>query len=274
MYHGRRQLTNLAADLLKHERGHDDPELPYSADVQRLLSLEHDTSELLKLDFETLYVVGGILLDQWALIALSLEPKAWKRNHPFVELYMHLESEDRSRLSPIWDHVHEHLIWLHYNMRFYRNRFIVHANRPWQRGTARSVIGDDFRLHTPTPPGWLDDTALDEEIIALLDFAPEAIRDAPEGNRERTRPASLINQVFENIPNIRDRKDRERVASVFGRKGGSTPSFQLLAHRLGTLMSEGTSTLTEIARTDLTRVDLGPPFETSKEMLLRWRKRD
>ena len=39
-----------------------------------------------------------------------------------------------------------------------------------------SVIGGDFNLYTPTPPGWLDDAALNAEITKLLALAPPHVR--------------------------------------------------------------------------------------------------
>lgn len=54
------------------------------------------------------------------------------------------------------------MLWLHYQVGFYRNRFVADANRPWQRGTTSSVIGDDFNLFIPTPPGWEDDKRYDD----------------------------------------------------------------------------------------------------------------
>lgn len=40
------------------------------------------------------------------------------------------------------------------------------------------------------------------QIRALIEFAPEGIRNAPEGYWERTRPRALIERIFDNIGHI------------------------------------------------------------------------
>ena len=111
----------------------------------------------MKLDLETLYLFGNILLDQWALQVITIGDTQVRKQHPFRELVEHLDQATDDVLGPLWDRTRDDMLWLHYQLRFYRNRFITHANRPWQRGTTASVMGADFNLFTPTPPGWLDD---------------------------------------------------------------------------------------------------------------------
>lgn len=107
------------------------------------------------------------MLDQLSLQAITIANLNLPKKHPFVELVNFFESGQTSILDPIWNQLKEKILWLHYQLRFYRNRFVVHATRPWQRGTTGSVYGDDFNLFSPTPPGWLDDEKLNEEIKNL-----------------------------------------------------------------------------------------------------------
>jgi hypothetical protein len=160
-------------------------------------------------------------------------------------------------------------LWLYYQLRFYRNRFIVHANRPWQRGTTRSVFGEDFNLFTPTPPGWLDDEALDAEIKSLMRLAPEYIRNARDDYWEKARPGRLIEVLMDRIADF-SKPDREQVSRLFGKKGGSTPDFRVLGKRLLQFVANGTEQLIAIARNNLQNIDLGRPHRTSGDM---WQRR-
>ena len=118
-------------------------------------------------------------------------------------------------------------------------------------------------------PGWDDDRKLDEEVFSLLHLAPEHIRIATPDYWERARAGALIERIFDNLPNIENREDREKVARVYGKKGGSTPTFQILAKYLYTFIGKGTHILKEIAELNLEKIDIGEPFATSEEML-KW----
>jgi len=225
----------------------------------------------MQIDFESLYMFGAILLDQWALQAIAVGclpiKDGLKKSKPFVALLEFFEENKENKLSLIWKKLKEEMLWLNYQMRFYRNRFIVHANRPWQRGTTRSVYGDDYNLFTPTPPGWLDDEKLDEEIKKLINFAPGYIRTAPDNYWEKEHPAALIEKIFNNIGNVENKNDREKIASIYGQKGGTTPTFQVIAKRLFHFISESTNLLCDIVQNNLKNINLGNPYKTSNEML-------
>ncbi len=125
----------------------------YPADLATVMNRSHQLTQYMQLDMETLYIFGVTLLDQWGLQALSIGSVSTPKKHPFVELVMHLENDPASLLAPLWVMLKSQMLWLHYQLRFYRNRFIIHPTRPWQRGTTASVYGDDFNLFIPTPPG-------------------------------------------------------------------------------------------------------------------------
>lgn len=258
-------LTKLAYEEVKRSPKDWPAGTPAPDELQEVLREVHEMNEHMKLDFEALYMFGGILLDQWAIQAIAVGNLPLNKKYPFRELVEYLDVQPEV-LHPIWEIFGKKMLWLHYQMRFYRNRFIVHANRPWQRGTTRLVYGDDFNLHTPTPPGWLDDESLDQEIKSLVHLAPEHIRNAPDDYWEKVRPGALIEQLFDNVANIENKVDREKVAELFGKKGGATPSFKVIGRNLVELAAQGTAILNDIARENLERIDLGKPFMTSEEM--------
>lgn len=240
--------------------------VPFPESVQEIHRRHDRVNGLAQLDSESLYIFGQILLDQWSLLAIAVANIPVKKVHPFVELIAYLEENPDCLLKPIWDKYSSRMLWLHFQVRFYRNRFIVHANRPWQRGTTRSVWGEEYNLHTPTPPGWLDDKKLDSEIRELLPLTPPRIRDAQDDYWEKARAGRIIEVLFQDIGSISRKADREKIAELFGKKGGSTPTFQVIAKNLLEFVQGATNLLAVVAKDNLITVDLGAPNKTSREM--------
>ena len=270
LYHQRAELSAAHAKEEQIRPVNWPPGTPYPADVNAVMKRSHELTQYMQLDMESLYIFGVTLLDQWSLQALSIGNVHTLRKHPFVELVAHLESDSASPLEPLWAALKPQLLWLHYQLRFYRNRFIIHPTRPWQGGKTAFLFVDYFNFFIPTPPGWLDDRALDEQIKTLLHLAPERIRNAPGDYWEKARTGRLIEVLFDDIAKYQ-KSDREKIAEFFGRKGGSTPSFQVIGSRLFEFLGAGTEILIDIAKANLANIDLGPPHHTSQEM---WQERD
>jgi len=247
------------------------PGEPYPEPYQVILSKSSEINEYAELDMESLYIFGQVLLDQWGLIAAAVGGLKLKGEHPFVELVKHFEETPTSPLKDIWDGYKSQILWLHYQIRFYRNRFIIHANRPWQRGSTRTSLGEEFNLFIPSPPGWLDDEKLDEEIRKLLPLTPPRIKNAPDDYWEKARPGRIIEVLFDGIGEIENTEDRKRISELFGKIGGSTPTFQIILKNLLQFIAGATELLNKIAEGNLDRVNLGKPNKTSDDL---WRERD
>jgi len=267
LHKGRLKFTELAYELRQIEPKDWPARTPYPADVQKVLNEQHELIAHMKLDHESLYLFSLMALDQWGLQAIYVGHLPLKMKYPFPELVSALEHGDAGLLNDLWPSQKEQMLWLHHHLRFYRNRFVTHANRPWQRSQALATFGEDFRLFTPTPPGWLDDAKCDKEIAALIDLAPENIRNLPDGHRSK-EPRALIARLFDNIGNIPDRVGRERVAELYGKVGGETPTFQTTAERLFTFLREGTAKLVEVVGSHPLNVDLGFPAKFSDELIV------
>src|SRR5258708_3016353 len=270
LFSGRALLTQLSLEEQKAIPHNWPAGTPYREGVSKVINRSQDATESMKLDLESLYVFGGVLLDQWALQAIAIGNIECPKRYPFRELVDVLDENRNTVLAPLWTAIKNDALWLYYQLRFYRNRFIIHANRPWQRGTTRSLYGNDFNLFTPTPPGWLDDEALDAEIKSLMVLAPERIRNARDDYWEKAQPGRLIEVLFAMIPQF-EKADRENISELFGRKGGSTPDFATVGQRLLRMISEGAEQLTSIAEANLATIDLGRPHSTSDEM---WNRRN
>lgn len=260
LFRNRQYLTELSVRNRGLIPGDWPGGIPFPKEIQDALREEGEVEQYMRLDFENLYTMAVVLLDQWSLQALTVGGIAvGEILHPFNGLVRMLEVGKEPTLQPLWDKLQEPLLWVYYQVKYYRNKFIVHANRPWQRGTTRLMYGDDFRLFTPTPPGWIDDAAAAKEIRALLPFAPQHIQNAADDYWEKARPAALIERIFGNIGNVASRTDRERIANLFGRVGGSTPSFEVVGEKILGLIAEGTSVLIEVAKSNMQAIDLGAP---------------
>lgn len=267
LFEGRNKLTQLSYDedalQAQLERTNPIPE-----EMQRLLREQHELTGYMKMDLESLYVFGGVLLDQWAmqLIYLAGIMNRSRRQKPFVGLVEVFEGEEeQTLLEPVRDAVLKPARWLYWQLRFYRNRFIIHSNRPWQRGTTRSLHGSDFNLFTPSPPGWLSDaeeSEINQEVHSYLPLAPKTVRDAPDDYWQKKSARALLEVLFNHIGDIEDAAKRKRIAHLFGRVGGSLPTFQTVAANLLSLVRDGTAAMNSVADQVPSDVDLGAPAGT------------
>jgi hypothetical protein len=212
----------------------------------------------LKIDYEGIFHFGSVLLDQFASACgyLAGLPESDAINHPFNWLAVRVEQEAiPSALRPIRERLLRHTRWLHFWMRTYRNRFVVHTNHPVQISTV--TRGEDFCLFTPTAVGWNDDEATAAEMRALLPHAPDWLRQADPNYWERARPAALFQRVIENIGRIDDQATRGAVANLAKRAGLQTPSFHVVASVLSKFMSDGTQGVRDAALKAPDEINIG-----------------
>ena len=130
LFDGRTILTSLAHESEQVRPKNWPAGTPYPPEVNEVFNREGEANELMKLDLESLYIFGGILLDQIALQAIAVANLTCAKQHPFRELVDLLDCRRDTILEPLWVSTKENMLWLYYQLRFYRNRFIVHATRP------------------------------------------------------------------------------------------------------------------------------------------------
>jgi hypothetical protein len=263
LFAGRRRLTRLYQAELDAKQKYRDwpPGVPYPHDVSVAIRRSHREVHRMKVDLESLFLFGAILLDQWAHVVAYLSGLDRPENITFHPLAVEqLERKDapepiralRIRFAP-------EMLWLDVQFRSYRNHFIVHAKRPWQRGTIADAVGGDFALHTPTPPGWDDDDQINQEIRRLTRLAPKWLLDARSDYWEKVRPRRLLERLVENIGHIQRRADRERVIALHDRCGLTTPSFDVLATALARFLRYATPAVVQIALRNSHLIKFGPP---------------
>jgi hypothetical protein len=197
MVKNRRELRRVLARELSF-RPLNQPEPRRTPEEERQLhQLDRRHSGLirvLRFDFECLYTFGAIFLDQWAISAAYLSGLEKPGTMRFVDLARLIEG--RAKLPPALKPVAESYLpdfrWLKLQLRTFRNRFVEHADRPWQRATTADLHGMSFSLSTPSPPGWIDDDEFNADIKSLLRLAPEWLQEADDDYWEKARPRALL----------------------------------------------------------------------------------
>lgn len=252
---GRLQLTQLIAEEEALRPGDWPAGVPYPRPVAEAMRRADDVVGFMKLDFEALYLFGQMSLDQWSWQALLIGGAGIQRDSPFRRLVVALENDNAPHLAPLWNRHQQELLWLFWQLRFYRNRFVAHANRPWQRGKTYGHVTDDFCLHTPSPPGWLDGRTKAAEVRELVDQMPQTVKQAIR-NPDSQAPAALLQTMFNRIGEVPEPEVRARIGKLYGDMGGATPTFQVVGRQLLTFALNGTRTLIDIAKLRLDDIEL------------------
>ncbi len=234
----------------------------FSKKLQEVLGLNGDLTEQMRLDMEVLFIFGNMVLDQWALIikhlyGLGKLSKGNNKEYPFKDLYLILKDSTQNNLKDLWDKHSRDIVWLYYNLRFYRNVFIEHLENPWQRGSTMSVYGEDFNLHIPVPPGWLDEKEVESELKSIYHLAPQKLKDMPDDYWEKKNLKRVLEVTFQNIDGIPMHDDREKVWKVWKKLGGSTPSYDVIANRLLRLIETTLKTIINEVKQNPESVDFG-----------------
>lgn len=258
------RMTELAGELRVVKQDDWPAGIPYPEEVQRLHREERPISLNMTLDLESLYLFGRLLLDQWSLQAFLVAGMPTKGRQPFSDLVTFFDAPNRPSgvLDPLWSKLHDDFLWLYYQLRFYRNKIVVHPDRPWQRGSSFAGYGDHFRLNILTPPNWLDDADLKAQTKQMMADAPPNHHAALKREYSRGGFRSVLQYLFDQITNFSDPDYRRLIAKLFTDTGGSTPSFQALAFKFFSLVAHGSVELDTIASQNLSNIDLGAPFKT------------
>lgn len=254
----RKELTNISIRENSIKPGKAKPGQPVSKKLQQLMSKHHELTEQMKLDMESLYIFGNLLLDQWSYIvgySTGVNNPDFFNFHSLYDLMS--SNKNKGLLSLFYDKHKKDIYWLYYQLRSYRNIFIEHVRRPWQRGNIMSVYGDDFNLFIPTPPGWLDDMQTKKSLAGIFHLAPKKLRDAPDDYWEKKNLHRVLEVTFMHIDEIEEKKDREKVWDVWKVVGGSTPSYDVIGYRLMNFVATSVSTLMDTISEDPGKINLG-----------------
>lgn len=214
--------------------------------AKRLLHVRnksHEADRQMKLDMESFFIFGNLLLDQWAIVITYLVGKAHPEDMNFFKLADQLQGGgDKGLMQPLWANHHRDILWLKYQIRNYRNNFIEHVRAPWQRGTSRLTYGDDFSLGSPAPPDWVGEDEIAKEVKKIRYLTPIwANTDWYTKN-----PRQLLAVIFFHIDEIKEVSQREEVWTVWKKLGGWTFSYDMIAFRLMRFLAESTVTMLDV----------------------------
>ncbi len=263
----RKLLTELAYqdDQLRPRKRIRYGKLP-SKRLQVVRNKEREANEQMKLDMESLFIFGNLLLEQWTYVIHYLIGETNLKERDFSKLVTTLQSkQNNGLLQPLWDNHYEDLIWLYYQLRAFRNIFIEHIKSPWQNGTSRETYGDSFRLATPSPVGWIDEVEIEKKIRKIAYLAPQwAKRNPAVWNQNNIR--QLLEVIFYHIDGVGDRGKQEKVWEVWRQVGGWTPSYDMIAFRLMRFMAQSLLTMTDVITQHPEVIAVGSaPLRTSSE---------
>jgi hypothetical protein len=225
-----------------------------SKKLQTVLQEQHSIITKTQLDLEAFYIFGTLVLNHWASLVGSMYQlqgaASWR--HPYTSLQNIVTSvaPPPTLLTFIQRHGRD-MIWLHYNLRIYRNGFIEHLDRPMQRGATNPVYQLGFSLSMPAAVGSVTPAEEARLHISIAHITSQFMSNIPADDWRR-KPRGALQIAFHHIDEIALPGDRELVAEVWRRFGGETVSYEVLARRLINLLASSTGTLSshENARAD------------------------
>ena len=151
----------------------------------------------------------------------------------FLGLLSLLQSKDyKGELSDFWTTHKKDIIWLNFHLRFFRNVFIEHLRKPWQRGNTMGVYTDDFNLHIPAAVGFIKPEKEKKILEEIYPLSPQRLRDMPDDYWEKKNLKRVLEVTLYFIDELENQNDREKVWKAWDTIGGSTPSYDVIGGRL------------------------------------------
>lgn len=212
----------------------------------------------LRLDLETVFLFGAVMLDQWSFMVARLAGISNPTEVSFFPLVEErLDAPDAPEAVVSLRSHKAALRWLVFWFRHFRNDFIVHTKSPTQKGPITGGFEQDITLFMPTAVGWEDEDKLEKATRKLMRLAPEWLRRSPDDYWEKQRWRRLLERIAENIGSLDKKHDRLRVAAVAKQAGLTSPRSQVLVSVLARTIAEATPLVIETALRHPERIDLG-----------------
>jgi hypothetical protein len=217
----------------------------YSKKLQIVLQERNSIVTKMRIDLETLYIYGNLILDYWASIVgfIYSLPGLTNWQHPYTELHSIIVSANPPlSLQTLITSQGNDIFWLNYNLRLYRNGFIEHLDRPVQRGASTPTYRLGFSFHIPVAVGQISATEKARVLSSIAHIAPQFTQGkAPEFWQRQ--PELVLQWMFHGIDMITNHSDRKLVSDVWRKLGGETVSYDILITRLLSLLVNSAQTL-------------------------------
>ncbi len=215
--------------------------------------------EFLMADFESLYQIGNMLLDQWALVVTHLAGLSKPREFNFQKLIRDVinRSDHPNALAlELRNRYIKEIRWIYHHLLIFRDKFVVHQNKPFQQSTLTDSVRGDIRICYLVDPVWYGEPArrlLEERIWKLNDQAPDAIKLAKS---EISNPSYVLSHMFLYFEDFNEEQQNE--LGVLAKENGfSTPSSLELAHRLFRMVQDTTNVIRVYAQRPEAMIKLG-----------------
>ena len=194
---------------------------------------ENYISRAIRVDAESLFIFGLILVNRSLLLTeLFLKDKPNKNVFNKLTLfYKWLAKNQKTELaSKLAGKISNITKWLYATLRFYRNEFVEHLDRPYQLGFVHSVARDSFTLsaykwnynHTDT----LRVNKFKKKLLSRnIDFSREL------------NPRHYVQLVFNNIISVPNDL-LEEALTLIEDVGGESPEPNLLINKIDEYLYE------------------------------------
>jgi len=247
LYDLRLELLKIDQILQLHRPRNWPPGTPYPDEFQEISRSGSEVNDQIVLDFQTFLIFTGIILDDWAHLAGCVlgAPNPTKCTFDKV-----VTGDGQDFFKPLWDEHKASILWLDAFPRLYRNKVIVHREKPWQLGHTRSLAFLDWSFFTPVPVGWLSDEKARELRMTLEKIAERVGADLSQNSHQ------LLLHAFGKIEEL-DKKERRTLYDLALDIGFHTPSFQQYAHRLADFLIAATDTLIRSASANPAAIHYG-----------------
>ncbi len=239
----RKELTDLEIKMQSMTPVKINPEKPYPKRLRLTNMRSSNLREQMRQDMESLFIYGNLLLDQWSYIISYVagyevpptknDESKEKPHLNFAGLLSLLQAKEyKGELTDFWNTHKKDIIWLNFHLRGYRNIFVEHMRKPWQRGTTMDSFGDDFKFHIPAPVGYINDAERKKILQEVYKLAPKKLRDMPDDSWEKKNLHYVLEVTLYYIDELDSQSDREKVWEAWHKLGGSAPSYDTIGIRL------------------------------------------
>ena len=217
----------------------------FSKKLQSVLQERNNLVTKMRIDLESLYIYGNLILDYWASIIGYLYnlPGYSTWQHPYTKLHdLVVAASPPAALQPLISAHSSDIYWLNYNLRLYRNGFIEHLDRPVQRGASTPTFQLGFSLHMPVAVGQVSPAEKSQLLSSVSHIAPQFTVGRAQGFWQR-QPDLVLQWMFHGIDSIASHNDRKLVSDAWRKLGGETVSYEILVQRLLNLLKTSASTI-------------------------------
>ncbi|MDH5772315.1 MAG: hypothetical protein OEY84_04195 [Rhodospirillaceae bacterium] len=252
------RLYNNRIELLKSDmirdvaRPKDWPSgVPFPEEFEEITKQGAEIDSQIVLDFQSMLLFSGIALDDWAHMAAYALGTSNPANCSFDKI---AKDDGNGEFSELWKAHMKDILWLDAFLRLYRNKMVVHRERPWQIAHTHSIYRLDWQFWTPIAHGWVTEDKQLEIKLMLNELAKKVDRPLRENIHE------LVLDILHNIAAL-NKEDRRKVYAAAEEIGFATPTFQQFAHNIVDFFGSSTKTLMSLVKENPGRVNLGKPPE-------------